>query len=362
MTENNAAPDNDAAPAQARIRADGRTAFILGNGPSLRGANLPLLSPYATIGFNAAYRYWREIDWRPRHYACLDLVVGLSHKDAITELINEGRITSFLLRANLIDALGRTGAAPHVMNYDALASRYDLFSDPTVTTGSGGALWAAHMGFETIVLLGVDGQYQEIVKGAEKRDGIELEIVSKQTNPNYFFDGYQQPGDRYNIPNPRPGLHVGAWRSAGAKLMRAEVSVYNGNDTSEVRFFPFVDVQALLNDGAVPAPADAPLPAAPPDAENRKASRLRGFLHANKSLIGAASLVAVAVLALAIGLGRPGLLGAAAASMIIGSVYALFLGVLYVRYTTASHLRRLQHGADLMKAQIDDLERRLTPH
>ena len=71
------------------VKAGPDTIFVLGNGPSLRNVDLRSLSPFATIGLNAAYRYWREIDWRPRYYACLDTVVGISHKEEIRALIEE---------------------------------------------------------------------------------------------------------------------------------------------------------------------------------------------------------------------------------------------------------------------------------
>ena len=115
------------------LRADSRTAFVLGNGPSLADVSLPSLSDYATIGLNAAYRYWREIDWRPRYYACVDTVVGLSHKDEIATLVEEGRIEKFLLRNNLIEALGPVARTNRVVNFDVLHEQSPLLSVKTPT-------------------------------------------------------------------------------------------------------------------------------------------------------------------------------------------------------------------------------------
>ena len=117
-------------------RVSGETAFILGNGPSLARVDLASLSAHATVGLNAAYRHWREIGWRPRYYACLDLVVGLSHKEAIAELIREGRIERFLLRGNLVEALGDAGANPRVIDFDALRKDEPLLALDPITTGS----------------------------------------------------------------------------------------------------------------------------------------------------------------------------------------------------------------------------------
>ncbi|MCG8440281.1 MAG: hypothetical protein MI723_00585, partial [Caulobacterales bacterium] len=251
------------------MKVDAKTVFVLGNGPSLRGVSLPALSEHATIGANAAYRYWREIDWRPTHYACLDDVVGISHASAIGELIEEGRIRRFLLRNNLIEALKHVARDRRVVNFDALRAREPALQAQTVTTGSHAALWAATLGFETIVLLGVDGAYRQIVDGAERRDGIELEIVRSGENPNYFFDGYQQPGDRYNLPDPRPNLHAHAWKDAATRLIAIGARVYNANSASSVRCFPFVDLDMLLSEGATPIP-EADAPCTPPDVSDAK--------------------------------------------------------------------------------------------
>lgn len=235
------------------IVADKETLFLLGNGPSLKNIDLSTLENFSTIGMNAAYRYWREINWWPTYYACLDLVVGLSHKEAISDLITtaeEKGIRKILLRDNLIRALGKTAITPKIVNFDYINQHDPLLASPTVTTGSHAALWAASNGYKKIVMLGIDGNYKEIVPGAKKNDGYELEIVSQAENPNYFFEKYQQPGDKYNVPNPRPGLHVEAWRDAALAIAKSRIQIYNGNENSEVRFFDFIDVEKMLLNGS----------------------------------------------------------------------------------------------------------------
>lgn len=237
------------------FKIDSSTAFVLGNGPSLRMIPLDRLTKVATFGMNAAYRYWRQIDWRPTHYACLDEVLGLSHKEAIAELIDEGRIEKFLLRQNLIDALGDSGVTQKVVNFDEARSHIPLLQTPSVTTGSSAACWAGSLGFEKLVIAGVDLNYVEIVQGARKLEGVALEIEEKSDNPNYFFDDYQLPGDRYNIPNTRPDLHLNAWREAAWYLSQAGLEVVNASSESRVQCFRYVDPSALILGQAEKSPA-----------------------------------------------------------------------------------------------------------
>lgn len=344
-----------------RVSVDADTAFVLGNGPSLANVSLPSLSAYATIGMNAAYRYWREIDWRPRYYACVDLVVGMSHKDEIAALIEEGRIERFLLRANLIDALGPTARTRRVVNFDAVRGGRTLLSVNPPTTGSHSALWAAGMGYKKIVILGVDAQYKEIVDGARRGDGIELEIVEARDNPNYFFKGYQAPGDKYNIPNPRPDLHMNAWRRAALRLRNAGIEIYNGNSKSGVRCLPFVELEPFLGAGAEPTPPDELIediededePGSPADGK----SRIRAFVAAYGPGSVAATAAAAAALAAWIAFASPSMALIALACAGLGTLALLAAGLVYTRFAILGHLTRQEAELTALRARISDLER-----
>ncbi|MEZ5895354.1 MAG: hypothetical protein R3C40_08350 [Parvularculaceae bacterium] len=339
--------------ASVRVKADAATAFILGNGPSLKGVDLKSLSDFPTFGMNAAYRRWRQIDWRPTYYICLDLVVGVSHAAAIADLIREGRIEKFLLRSNLIAGLGELAGSDRVVNFDALANADDIFKGVTITTGSGAALWAASLGYRQMVVNGVDGRYVEVVEGARQRDGIELEIVETSDNPNYFFDDYQQPGDRYNLPNPRPDLHVQAWREAAGNLAAREVRVFNANPNSAVRCFPFVEWAAYLDEGSEISPADE-APQSATDARHGGAQgRLRSFFRRHGAAVGLLAAVAVMGAAFAAA-GRAPIV--AALAIILAS--ALAVAFMYGRYALVRHVNALQQEVTGLKARMAELERR----
>ena len=357
---------NEKASSSSSVRVNEQTAFVLGNGPSLAAVSLSLLDDYAAIGLNAAYRYWREIDWRPRYYACVDLVVGISHQDEIAALIEEGRIEKFLLRNNLIEGLGgKVRRSDRIVNFDALREESALLSVNPPTTGSHAALWAGEMGYRQIVMLGVDARYKEFVEGSAKREGIELEIVEKRNNPNYFFQGYQQPGDRYNIPNPRPDLHVNAWRQAIARLEQAGIAVFNGNPQSAVQCAPFISLDRFLTDGDRPRPRTEAPPtvesahtAAPAAATETGARRLRGFVRR----YGLLAILALALTGAAIGgwiaWMKPQAPLAALTAATIALILGLSLFILYVREAVLRHLRRLDREFAALKARVEELERR----
>jgi predicted O-methyltransferase YrrM len=229
-------------------------AMIMGNGPSLRGFDFERLRGLDVFGMNAAYRFWEEIDWYPAYYSCLDLVVGLSHRNEIGSLIeraDELGMRLFLLRQNLIDELGVLGRSDKVLNFDTLVHYLPLLQAPTITTGSHTAAWAAVLGYRDIYMLGIDCNYVERVAGSQDVGvGTELEIVEEKDNPNYFFDGYQRKGDRYNVPNPDRDIHMSSWREVAELIHGAGASILNANLESKVDSIDFCRFEDLEKGGS----------------------------------------------------------------------------------------------------------------
>jgi len=229
-------------------RVTNRPAAILGNGPSLRGFDFVTeLSGFDTFGLNAAYRYWDSIGWYPTYYACLDTVVGASHKNAIARLIERSEeygIRAFLLREEVLQLLGTLIALPHVKSLESLQNEASLvFKSRRITTGSHTLLWAAYLGYKDIALYGVDANYVEILPEAVPTGGARLTInETPKHNPNYFFDNYQQAGDEYHIPNTGKEkgdlVHVAAWETIAPALNSLDVVVINASPDSRVETFP----------------------------------------------------------------------------------------------------------------------------
>ncbi|MEO1241787.1 MAG: hypothetical protein AAFX54_07750 [Pseudomonadota bacterium] len=350
----NVTTDNRSAPTSLnRAQASPKTLFLIGNGPSLKGFDLHRLSTYDTVGMNAAYRYWNNISWRPTYYACLDIVVGLSHKDAISNLIREGTIKRFLLRSNLIDALGEVGKNDRVINFDAAMATEKILGAPVVTTGSHAALWGHVMGYSEIVLLGIDGRYSNIIDGTVRGPGIELEIAKQpENNPNYFFDDYQQAGDRYNVPNPRPALHVEAWQDAGTLLKANNVTTFNANKASAIRCFPFIDLEDYLADGSAVQPAEHNTSLRStlnlqPDTTGRL-SRLGHFIkHEWVASIAPAIILAVSYFA-ASKISPPGI-PLLTIAMITVSISAVWIALLFIRKTIVDHIKALYRRIEALE-------------
>ena len=181
---------------------------VVANGPSAKKIDPRELSGL-TIGMNAAYRYWETINWQPDFYACLDSQAIMNHSDWIAKSISEERIKGFFLHSDAkgllaavdeskiiyLDAVRKLGFSSK-KEPNAFKSQWASF----VTTGSWAIRYAAHLGAKDINLYGFDLKYK---RTASKKDGIlRRHVITETSNENYFFEGYQLPGDNFNVANP----------------------------------------------------------------------------------------------------------------------------------------------------------------
>lgn len=226
--------------------------FILGNGPSLRGFDFHKLDHVVTLGMNAAYRHWDRINWYPTYYCCMDTTVIISHASQIYRLIQErehNKIQAFFLRENILEQYPDLSDQDSVFFLEKEQVHHPILQINLITTGAQSALWGAYLGYSQIFLLGIDSSYTEHIAGIKRVEGIVLELEKTPTeNPNYFFDDYQQAGDRFHVPNPNPEypVHIHSWLEANAKLQAAGVSIANCNLQSNLVIFPFMPVDEAL--------------------------------------------------------------------------------------------------------------------
>lgn len=253
----------------------GDRCWVVGNGPSLRGFDFRRLNGESVLGMNAAYRYWQEINWYPTYYCCLDDELVATHWRQIIDLVRSGKVKKAFVSGSLADydrsVLGdrRFVLLDQFVDYwyrvrgkangvEFIDSPYFVSSQASkLTTGSHSLRFAAYLGYKQICLLGIDLRYVETIPEAQQVGEIALQIrETPKRNPNYFFDGYQQAGDRYNIPNPKS--HQGDLHFASLRVLRDDFAdlgesprILNCNAASRLfdeRVFPYLHVDRALND------------------------------------------------------------------------------------------------------------------
>jgi hypothetical protein len=186
----------------------GETAVIIGNGPSLRNVPLAFLKKYPSFGSNRIYL----LDNFTATYYCS--VNPLVVQQSVTQ-INE-----YKAQAKFIT----DGEASLIMNsYPLVSSGIRKFSyNPAAYIFEGHTVTyvcmqlAFHMGFSTVLLVGVDHKF--------KMDGPpNSETIWQGDDPNHFSPDYFK-GTRWNNPDLKNSevayrLALKAFSDAGRKIV-----------------------------------------------------------------------------------------------------------------------------------------------
>lgn len=245
---------------------------VIGNGPSLKGFEFSKLNDVDTIGMNAAYRYWDQIDWYPTFYVCMDDKVTQTHHKNIKRMIDSGKIKKFFLTRFMLDFYPELKNDSRIYfleqfneKYSPQAKKYELntidnkffrsASPAKITTGSNAVRFGCFLGYKQIAIIGVDLEYKEIGDGIVNESGIELKVTKKiDNNPNYFFDGYQDVGDSFNVPNPSHlgDLHFDVFTilAKDRMLFYWPVTIYNANEKSKLhqkKVFPYIAIDQFIS-------------------------------------------------------------------------------------------------------------------
>jgi hypothetical protein len=218
------------------------TLVILGNGPSLKyvmgnPAYREILKRYDTFGLNAAYRAYDELNFWPTYHGCLDMIVVESHLESYRAILPKLRKMYLLSEDHLgNDIIGfdhlnltriRFDPKFRDSNEKVLSTDFAAFRN-WQNSGCNCVQIGLMLGYERVVLLGMDANYKELLTEAdvvrdEKYHWDHLQITKNvKANDNYWFSGYQQVGDKYNIPNADK-YHLPAWNALGLSEHRGRI-------------------------------------------------------------------------------------------------------------------------------------------
>ncbi len=217
----------------------GKRAFIIGNGPSLRQTDLSKLRDEFTFGMNRIYLLFPELGFHTTYFASInDLVI-----EQFADEILAQPMPKFL-----------AWRSHRHFNADLPISQvptfiYTSYTGPGFAKTVTGRVWegatvtnvalqlAFHMGFQQVVLIGVDHNF------ASKGDANKT-VVSQGDDPNHFAPNYFGKGAKWQLPDLDTS-EVGytfareAYRKAGREVIDATVG-------GKLAIFPKVDYNSLF--------------------------------------------------------------------------------------------------------------------
>ena len=245
---------NDQALRWLRGLWSGRRCFVIGNGPSLRLADLERIAKAGafTIASNKIYVCFGETDWRPDLYTVADWCVAENNQDVIRKLPLL-KLFPFELEQYFGSAHGGVGRSifyqqfvpEPVVGRDYESYFFDDFCDQAFvgeTITNLNIQLAAYLGAKEIYLLGVDGRYQSSRTTSAHRHY--QEVFVSDTENNHFHPDYRKPGETWSIP--RPEAHERNYQKCLEELNRKGIILANATSGSAIKALPKVDLNSLI--------------------------------------------------------------------------------------------------------------------
>ena len=225
--------------AQLKDVHQGKRAFIIGNGPSLRQIDLSKLRNEITFCMNRFYLAFPELGFAAT-YLCItnDLVVEQFEDDI-----------NFLAIPKFIAWRSHRHFSPQLLITQIPTFVYTTYTGPRFTHDVRGRVWegatvtnlalqlAFHMGIQKAILIGVDHNF------ASKGDANKV-VVSEGDDPNHFMPNYFGKGVKWQLPDLDTSevgyiLAREAYRKAGREVIDATVG-------GKLTIFPKADYNSLF--------------------------------------------------------------------------------------------------------------------
>jgi len=217
----------------------GKRAFIIGNGPSLRRTDLSKLRNEFTFGMNRIYLLFPELGFHTTYFVSInDLVIEQFKDEILAQPMpkflawrSHGHFSPTLQLANLPTFLYTSYTSPR-FSPDV---RGRVWEGATVTNVA--LQIAFHMGFEKVILIGVDHNFTS--KGDANKT-----VVSQGDDPNHFAPNYFGKGAKWQLPDLDTSeigysLARESYRRAGREVIDATVG-------GKLMIFPKVDYNSLF--------------------------------------------------------------------------------------------------------------------
>jgi hypothetical protein len=217
----------------------GKRAFIIGNGPSLRQTDLSKLRNEFTFGMNRIYLLFPELGFHTTFFVSINDLVIEQFKDEILAQ----PIPKFLAWRS------HRHFSPQLSFTQLPTFLYTSYTSPRFSKTVSGRVWegatvtnvalqiAFHMGFEKVILIGVDHNFTS--KGDANKT-----VVSQGDDPNHFAPNYFGKGAKWQLPDLDTSeigydLAREAYRKAGREVIDATVG-------GKLMIFPKVDYNSLF--------------------------------------------------------------------------------------------------------------------
>ena len=219
-------------------RYAGQRCFIIGNGPSLKNTDLSLLRNEITFGSNRLYILFEGLGFSTTFFLTISpLVVEQYHQDI--DRINSIKFVRSSAKHyfTLSDQVILLENGPNLTFAD----------NPTQGIWGGGSVTytamqlAFHMGFEKVILVGIDHSYDSTRSNSQDK----VVKVSEGADPNHFSSEYFGKGASWFVPNLE--LQALGYRMAKYAFESDGREILDATIEGKLNLFPKVDYYSLFH-------------------------------------------------------------------------------------------------------------------
>ncbi len=222
-------------------RHQGKRAFIIGNGPSLRFEDLNLLHTRGEITFasNQVFKAFDQTDWRPTYYAAVDDRVLVHNIEAILTLDLDA---IFISPVDCIPDFPEKYNRSNIYYINSIVGPYSwnhptqFSTNPAQGVFAGGSITytlmqlAIYMGLREIYLLGIDHT-----------------LSCGNFNANHFLPSYTEENETPNEPTPHHIMSTEAsYKVAHDYAVQHGYAIQNATRGGALEVFPRVDFDSLF--------------------------------------------------------------------------------------------------------------------
>jgi glycosyltransferase involved in cell wall biosynthesis len=231
---------NEARLMRLRGKHQGKRAFIIGSGPSLRISDLGRLKNEITFACNKIYLAFNETAWRPTYYTVEDNLVMHEIYHEVAGLKDSTVILPFKDLRDY-DAIDNAIYYPLISNKDRTRRCSDnmltgIYPGHTVTYSM--MEMAMYMGITEIYLLGIDFSFY--ISENEKNKTV----IYNSSEVNHFHKDYRKKDDKWIRPTPE--LQIAAYTSALHFCKSKGIKVFNASRQTKLTVFERVNLDDLL--------------------------------------------------------------------------------------------------------------------
>lgn len=215
----------------------GERCFIIGNGPSLRQTDLTKLRGEKTFGLNRVYLLFPEIGFTTTYLVAVNRLVLEQCAEEILELPNT-KFIPWSFRKSL-----KSAPHPDTLFVPSNCARPGFVGDVRRPFTTGATVTyvamqiAYHMGFETVILVGVDHSFTTQGKPHET-------VISQGDDPNHFAPNYFGKGFKWQLPDLESSEN--SYRLARQAYEKAGRQILDATIEGHLNIFPKVNYMDLF--------------------------------------------------------------------------------------------------------------------